>query len=1141
SAATKWLTATARFVRTHAAHFTHALAACVGCDAPHHSPQCPPVFPTDEPAYARLPVVARLLVLHTVAELVIAHHDTLLSAGTFNNLALHRLRLAPFATDAVGNAYWYFDDCERVYREPSHAARENAQKLLHAQQHAREKHAQRQQKEHRRRVAQQKKLDQQKRKEERLRRNAQKWAPRVAASRVTRAAKRAQTAQSEPQPHLQQQQQQQQQPQQQQKTPAASRSSTRRKRSSAPAEPQVELASQSSSRTGSAPPPELQPHSLDHQREHAPARGRRGRRRNAPADPPTHRASKRPRNTEPAFSDPHLRVCTQWQLLTSDAASLRDIIHRFNGDEHPSPAERALVRKLTEHILPEIEQLEAKRRRELEKKQRAEFMMMNQKRSSRVQAITERKQMQARQAAQREEQQRFEEERIAAHNAKIANTLALEEKEQSNDIMLARNRFGLEHQVARDEEQIQKNEVRTNKLLAVQVRRSSRSTRGVRSASKERVEHSEHTGDVKDEIPSAVAKHEAESTLNTAMSESAERSEKKRPETEQSLAPEETSQFEQKTSVSADGLAGSQHAKRTENGAFSESPKAVPAESVSKTSSGSGRKSEHVERISSCPLETAVGKEYQWDYNHDDGMPVFVLDKFFFAYRENFGDAPLEESEFRGADMFGLGVLIPPSRSEPQASRVEIPSIMDWVIEYGSSPKLWVKSKRAWYELRSPAVEYREVFATARRKYELCVRIAIIGETMRGSQLDYDSIISFLGMRYGDMKSYREADVLEERMFIMAQMATLNRRSLQHSGFIKSLNKKIREDKRREHLARARVRSQKATAAADEMGDVQDGPDSRQSPEPVVKEQSPKITLKESADSDAGAAVAPREKEEMAAPKKRRRRPSSTGKVAVPRAVSSIMTSLLNAATKSSKPARKRKRATAARNGAPTSKSLKREADSLQGIASHEKGPTVPKDRTVTSAAAPNQEFSNGSNVKKCELQLGTSQVNPNASVLEPQVPKKLDPASTDRKSSFHRPENGKTVPETKSGPTVVNGEHTPTPTKHEAKLIEAKPMCNGLLKGKEMHDFCRTEKEAPQGRSHVPSFETNGMTLHRTKDIVAKTNKNHPNHHASDSRNCKAADRFAIEHASEKTGALSRNPEVNGVCDPEPRATSRI
>lgn len=927
SSAAKWMASTARFVRAHPDSFKHAFEASDDVqDEPAQSDDALPQFPTDEEAYARLSPAARLLVLHTIAELVIAHHDTLLSAGNIADYTVEELRFAPIGTDAVGNLYWYFGDKERVYREPSKRARELREKQIRDEQAAREKESERLHKEEKRRAAEKKRDEQRLRKEERKKRHAEKWAPRVAASRVTRAAKRAERSlldQSSAENYA--------------SDVNNNRTSSRKRK---PSLKTINGCTSSTADTSSslrvkrgsdASVPQQSGRKGMDTSEDAPIRSLPNRRRRAHTESISRTSAKRPRRTEIGFADPDLRICDQWEVFTTDAAGLQDALQRFAMEHNSTQAERALVQWLSEVLLPEIEHHEAKIRKDTERKERALYLMMNQKRSSRVQAIAERKRMEARRAAQKEEKIRFEEERLTAHRAEVTLTMVVAEREQSRDIRQLRRQFGLLEAVARDEERLANLEVDSKKQLSqATLRRSTRTTRGNRMGKESHASNfSEDTQDTKksrekkghpafdDEIPSdvvGVATHDPQ-TLVVSMSEG---NESDHPKDGRNHQIEETTQPGRPLRAGSNTQSTGDHPVAGDDTRASRDQLNI---STGPHSAGSLHHTSGEEsRISGAPTEMSIGKDFQWEYNEDDRMPARVLDRFFFARRSDFNEAPLEECDADGNDVIGLGILVPPSSSIPKVSRVEIPSVTEWVIEYGQNPKLWVKSREAWYELRRPAVEYRETFYTTRRKFELCARIAIIAETMRGPQLNYNSIVNFLSMRYGDMKSYKEIDILEEKAFIVNQMESLNRRSLLQSGFLRSLQKRLRAQQRKAIAAKEKLKSsltvvnrEPKNATTDSSTEVVSSVKSEGVEEPKVEDilsPVPKATAVN--------------KVERPASTKRRRKPNPFKKPPVPRAVSSIITSLLNAATKSTKPARKRKRSKEEKGSQPKGSKIKR-------------------------------------------------------------------------------------------------------------------------------------------------------------------------------------------------------------------------
>lgn len=112
--------------------------------------------------------------------------------------------------------------------------------------------------------------------------------------------------------------------------------------------------------------------------------------------------------------------------------------------------------------------------------------------------------------------------------------------------------------------------------------------------------------------------------------------------------------------------------------------------------------------------------------------------------------------------------------------------LVEWCIEYGTAPNLWIRTSDVWYKLQKPAREYAKMHELARRRYELCSRIFILCTSYERANATWDAFVSLLGMPYGDMQGYTEKDILLERDFILAQVKNLNE-DLQDIMFVKEL------------------------------------------------------------------------------------------------------------------------------------------------------------------------------------------------------------------------------------------------------------------------------------------------------------------------------------------------------------------
>lgn len=122
--------------------------------------------------------------------------------------------------------------------------------------------------------------------------------------------------------------------------------------------------------------------------------------------------------------------------------------------------------------------------------------------------------------------------------------------------------------------------------------------------------------------------------------------------------------------------------------------------------------------------------------------------------------------------------------------RVVTAPLIEWCIEYGNTPHLWVRSAAVWYRLTKPAKEYSRTHELARRRFELCSRIFILGTTMSPKETTYAMITSLLQAPYLKMKGYSERELLSEKEFILAQVKNLNDPALAAMTFIKELRDK---------------------------------------------------------------------------------------------------------------------------------------------------------------------------------------------------------------------------------------------------------------------------------------------------------------------------------------------------------------
>lgn len=744
-------------------------------------------FPTDEEMYCQLTPVERVVFLYELVDTVCSEGDALSRIS----YEAHELRIEPFGCDAVGNQYWYFGDCQRVYRSPSARA---SQKVCKEKE-----------KEEKRRKETEKKEAVEKRRMERKKKQDSRWGHRVSSGRVTRASRRVEERNL------------------QEKSPANGT-----------------VKSESTSRSG------------------------RGSSRSSVDASPS--PAKRPRKQ---FEDSDLRVCTQWETICTDVESLEEFVARFGLREKLVGVERVLIRRIVDEIVPVIREEENRTKKEAEKKARTEFMMTNQKRSTRVQAITARREEEARREAQREEAERMEEERVMAHQRRLQELVKKLVAEQSRDIREERRQHGKSDAILRDATKVE----RFEKIRDSAPTRRSKRQRGIRGEGK--------GGDVlaSGENPDGdIANGEEGNGESRAGSDAND--------TENTNG--DISELDKNDLTGDEGVESQDKMKTAE---------------VNEKQEENEMDGRQTRRFSNANREVDIESKFTWSINAEDRMASRVLERFFFAFPEDFGDAPLEACDKQDTKIMGVGIVVTPLSSTAEAARIVIDDVSEWMFEYGREPKLWIRSEHAWYELRQAAVEYRSVFASAKRKFELCARISILGEVMRGAQLSYDSILGYLSQYYGEMDGYDEDEILKEKRYIVAQMGELNKKSIVQSGFMRGLQKIIRVEDKKKRLERGKAEQR----------------------EEVIAEVAEGVVVKKEVKQEGGS-------NEIATKKTTKRRPS--GKT-VPRVVTMLVNEILKTATKSYKPPKKRKyKAESVVNGDVVKTAVKRrKVDSSVGSA----------------------------------------------------------------------------------------------------------------------------------------------------------------------------------------------------------------
>lgn len=954
-------------------------------------------FPLNINSYCNhLSPSVRLLVLHTVAELVVADHEHLLISGSLNDFSPDDLRCEPFAKDAVQNQYWYFDDSERVYREPKYVLNEDdgtstsktkpkqnknststtQSKSKSKQKADLEKHA----------APHPKPASSESKPKSKVKSKSKSQLKSSRSQRrksLTRSALKAETdklvedifgpdslsesedslgalgqpaslplhlaaALEENSDYISKRYGNQSNPSLFNNTDkehtngqSSKRNGTTSVLTSSQSQSTLQLSKSKKNKTATSQPASTKNESKGPNSDPPNDVSRRtsGRVRRPPerhgASPPlspstSSRAAKRPRaSTEPAakpkFSDISLRQCNGWETLSVGSEALLSVINRFKDDTGNEgttvlTSERPLVRILREQVVPLIEEDETRAGREQERvrreqgrKEKLEIIIATQKRSStRLEAINKRRDEETRR--QMEDIERDVELRFKSqlHEKSVVENIARCEKEQSCDIRVARRFFGLPDGIERDDQSTNKNvrkqkEVRRPEPRISIQQPSQPETIAVRRSSRTR----QQSGRLQNllESQTAEAKKEVEdlNTVNSTISNHWPSHVAKGDAVNESGRPHSTIE---PSDLDNDIVMSDEHSKQTEE---------VLEKEMEKLHSEG--------RFTSACMEEDISADFTWSICNVDKLPRRVLHKFFFVSRQKFSEVSLEvcgdepsplssasstaDSGFDnmssdGKDeviVVGLGLVIPPADSPPIVKRVEIGRIHNWKITYGRDPKLWIRSDKAWYELRSPADEYQEMFVRGmKRKFELCARIGILGETMRQNNLGYDSVIELLGMTYFEMDGNDEEDILREKRFIVQQIEDrIGRKTILQSEFYKKLASKVRAEDRK--LAAKMQRKEEAMVTVVVKSDKET---SNSKVEPLLEEMNGVPASGWRSSGRLGSSV-------------NKRRP-------VPSVVTSIISGLLRAATKSKTAVRKRKRDAASNvvNGAlPTGKRVK--------------------------------------------------------------------------------------------------------------------------------------------------------------------------------------------------------------------------
>ncbi|KAI0566476.1 Bromodomain containing protein [Gracilaria domingensis] len=178
-----------------------------------------------------------------------------------------------------------------------------------------------------------------------------------------------------------------------------------------------------------------------------------------------------------------------------------------------------------------------------------------------------------------------------------------------------------------------------------------------------------------------------------------------------------------------------------------------------------------------------------YNVSYDNKIPQRELNDFVVSRGdEKVSICALDHSAKNHADIVARGTLVADNGSK--TVKVISAPLKEWCIEYSQNPSLWVRTNDVWYRLLKPAKEYSRTHETARRRFELCSRIFILGTTMSPSECNYKLFVQLLSGTYLEMKAYSEKELLMEKDFILAQIKNLGNKSLSSIPFVKELRDK---------------------------------------------------------------------------------------------------------------------------------------------------------------------------------------------------------------------------------------------------------------------------------------------------------------------------------------------------------------
>ncbi len=704
-------------------------------------------------SYAALTAEQRLQTLYTVVELCTTDEEIAPeTVARFRDLDIEVLRMTPIGSDAACNNYYYVGDAAHIFREPDPNPKKIALALAEraaAKARQRKEEEKLARLEERRIAAAERRALIEERKKIAAKKRAEKLAEKERRMKKREEERLARRAEWAPR--------------------AASARVTRASRAAEVAAARAATENASRVEEDKEAEDDTVAENAEDKGSHPNSEPEQSEEEKPPSaiNSPEHRGLSSPvakaTTVEPSRAtsgkssvDETVRRCVKWELVCGSAGELKDFLDRFEDlTKIYSMNERALLGLLKNELLPVFEEAEKRVRKEREKRERSEWIAFHQKRSSRV------REREARAAAEKsKEKKRTSDLRMEElHKKQRQNVISklLEEyaRAQIKELRMAK-RDQLRHEESRKfyergaKAKKNKSRGRGSLLGKRNIKASSRSLRSSKVGRR---------GSSVDDIDDG-AKGQGD---------------------------------EESDSASLDGNSGKagnveRHDALTRNGKKSKNEP---------TLAGNFEERLLTSKLTAASLEPAIPDELTLTTTDDDFLPTRALHHYIFINKLDCSEVPVEAVDDKDIPVVALGILAPPEGSEEDPLRVELHNLTEWAIEYGDDCRIWVKTEVAWYELICPHVDYRAAFSSTLRKYELCVRICLLGDTMSAKELSYEAVVNLLSERYKNMKKYKCSDIEAEYKFILSQVDDLKHDTLRQCGFIKVLrNWKDAEDRR---------------------------------------------------------------------------------------------------------------------------------------------------------------------------------------------------------------------------------------------------------------------------------------------------------------------------------------------------------